>query len=405
MNHLFIRIIIICLCLGIGLPQAAMAGPRIVISPLKVRDESPRKGLHISPTLYVGARTDDNFYKDNEGEERVNSIHIDPGIRIHYEGDKAAGSLWYEMKGRLYDGGNEKKFVGHRLDAKGRYRITPRLNIRARDTATRNRGRNDEDPYDVKQEKYYHNMFNSGADYQISSQFRVKLDYKNVFLRYDEKEKEDWTDNSLRSRFEYRPFNLGWAVLEYRRNWMRSRNDDGDYEADRVFLSSRIRGKHYEASGGFGYHRRYFDTAGRNDADTVVYDLRLSGFTEEKKTRATVRAVRDFGRDGDSRDFSKNTRISAEVRHLFLRRFTVQAGLFYQLSDFEESRYSGTSGKEEWREDDIYGFNAELAYRFEERLQLSLKGGLEKRDSSIEAKDYENRYVMLGMDTYFDWMK
>jgi len=86
-----------------------------------------------------------------------------------------------------------------------------------------------------------------------------------------------------------------------------------------------------------------------------------------------------------------------------LEKIHVRVKGYYQISDYVKARGFTSNGVYKKRSDDTYKISGSVGYLFTERLELSLIGGIENRDSNLANADYNNKYLLLRFDFNFDF--
>ncbi len=403
-------------------PSMAFAQGKILLGPLKYADTSDEIGgkFNIKPTANVSARYDSNYFKDNNNERAVATYAIRPGIRLGYQTAKASIDLGYSLDIYFYDdiddvpagqpAASEDDYVGHTFELLTRYSPTNKITLGLDDSFYLTREPGDYDPLTGQvsdRRKYYVNRFNPSVKYLINEYLSTTLGYKNTFVDYDEDSLEDSTEHMGIFDLQYSITPTASIGVSYNYIDKNYDVDVSDYTAHLASLIFKKEAKFLYFEAGLGYNYRDYKNDKRGTYDIPTVRLALKGQTSgldegPAKTWAMLTFEHNFNMSGVSENFIEVDQFVLKGGHVFIDKIITDIQLYIRSDDYKDFQGITENGGYDYREDDSYGITASVGYRFAEWLTARLRGGYENRDSNLADYSYDNKFVMLSLESNLD---
>jgi polysaccharide biosynthesis protein VpsM len=380
----------------------------------------------IKPMANVSGRLDTNFFKKERGEREVYTYLFAPGIQLGVETAKLEVLLNYTLEAYFYDDkssvpagerpADDLDYVGHLLALNTRYRPTKRLTLGVDESFYRTRYKTAYDRLSDNTDlyKYDINRLTPMIFYDFENKFSTGLRYRWTDIDYEDSGDSDCTEHRLMYNLIYDPNRTTTLDLECQLWTMDYDFGNSDYTSDQFKLIVQKRYKYFAFDAGAGYHMRSYDRSGLSDEDTFSYKVSILGQNPappegrrflgnvflRPRTEFYLSAERNFNNLGS---LYTADRFIADAGHIFLEKIHVRVKGWYQMSDYARTYGFTPGGVLKKRSDDTYNISGSVGYLFTERLELTLVGGIENRDSNLANADYNNKYLTLRLDFNFDF--
>lgn len=418
MTHSRIRSALFVKCILISL-AIVLSVPCLPVSGLAVK-------FIIKPMANVSGRLDTNFFKTERGEREVYTYLLAPGIQLGVETTKLEVLLNYTLEAYFYDDkssvpagerpADDLDYVGHLVALNARYRPFRRLTLGLDESFYRTRYQTAYDRLSDTTDlyKYDINHLTPMIFYDFENKFSTGLRYRWTDIDYENSRISDSTEHRLIYNLIYDPNRTTTFDLECQLWNMDYDFGDSDYRSEQFKLVAQKRYKYFAFDAGVGYHMRSYDESGWSDEDTFAYKVSILGQNPappegrrflgniflRPRSEFYLSAERNFNNLGS---LYTGHRFTADAGHIFLEKIHVRVKGYYQMSDYERSYGFTPGGVLKKRSDDTYNISGSVGYLFTERLELSLVGGIENRDSNLANQDYNNKYITLRLDFNFDF--
>ena len=379
---------------------------------------------YLRPSLQLGAVYGDNYFYRSTTGRNLAVFTLAPRLEYEIPGAERALRLAYEARLRRLSNGEWAN--GHVFDLDGRIDVTPFFRVALRDHFIRSSL--DPREFDPAGEVYIvgdtFNRNDAGvrAEYKLNSRSSLALDggYNIVrwskdhingaplFIDYDELsgalsyEREISEETTASIGFTY---GNSLSKAPFRPQF------DGLSNFRRYLIEIGVRTQVSETSGAairIGYERNDFRNApGDNDFSGLVFDLRFrrglteSTFFELAALRKTQ--VSAFNLEGGNARLL-STGGSARFETAQTENLKLGFGLNYQRLEFPVAVIptSTASGgvfvgqfAGEFRQEHLYGFSLDAAYRFSELLKARLAYSFLRRDSTIPVFTFNRNRLSL----------
>jgi hypothetical protein len=380
----------------------------------------------IKPMANVSGRLDTNFFKTERGERAVYTYLFAPGIQLGVETPKLQVLFNYTLEAYFYDDkssvpagekpADDLNYVGHLLSLNTRYRPFRRLTLGVDDSFYRTRYQTAYDRLSDSTDLYRYdiNRLTPMIFYDFENKFSTGLRYRWTEINYEDSRISDSTEHRLIYNLIYDPNRTTTFDLECQLWTMDYDFDYSDYTSDQFKLIVQKRYKYFAFDAGVGYHMRSYDQSGWPDEDTFAYKVSILGQNPappegrrflgniflRPRSEFYLSAERNFNNLGN---LYTADRFTADAGHIFLEKIHVRVKGWYQMSDYMNSYGFTRGGVLKKRSDDTYNISGSVGYLFTERLELTLVGGIENRDSNLANDDYNNKYITLRFDFNFDF--
>jgi Putative beta-barrel porin 2 len=381
----------------------------------------------LRPSMQLGAAYGDNyFYRSTDGRN-LGVFTVAPRLEYEIPGAERALRLAYEARLRRLTNGQWAN--AHVFDLDGRIDVTPFFRLALREHFIRSAF--DTREFDPAGEVYiFGDTFNRNdagvrAEYQLNDRSRLALDggYNIVrwskdriagaplFIDYDELSGAISYDRDIS---EETTVNIGFTFGNSLSDAPFRPQFDGLSDFRRYVIEIGARTQVSETSGAafrVGYERNDFRNApSANDFGGLVFDLRFkqdlteSTFFELSALRKTQ--VSAFNLEGgNARLLSSGG--AARLETATTENLKLALGLNYQRLEFPVAVVPGSTASGgvfvgqfagEFREDHLYGFSLEAAYRVSELLKARLVYSFSRRDSTIPVFTFNRNRVSLVFD-------
>jgi polysaccharide biosynthesis protein VpsM len=409
---LFIKYLLIFLVIVLSVPCLPVSG-------LAVK-------FIIKPMANVSGRLDTNFFKTEKGERDVYTYLFAPGIQLGVETTKLEVLFNYTLEAYFYDDkssvpageqhADDLNYVGHLLALNTRYRPFRRLTLGLDDSFYRTRYQTAYDRLSdsTDLDKYNINRLTPMIFYDFENRFSTGLRYRWTDINYEDSGVSDSSEHRFIYNLIYDPNRTTTLDLECQLWTMDYDFGYSDYTSEQFKFIVQKRYKYFAFDAGVGYHMRNYDRSGWSDEDTFAYKVSILGQNPappqgrrflgnvflRPRTEFYVSAERNFNNLGSTYTAD---RFTADAGHIFLEKIHVRVKGWYQMSDYVRSRGLTPGGVLKKRSDDTYNISGSIGYLFTERLEVTLVGGIENRDSNLADNDYDNKYITLRFDFNFDF--
>lgn len=384
-------------------------------------------GGYVHPYLTLAGEYTDNLFNVDTNEKENFLVRVSPGIWFALPRTKevpititphntAAGGLQYEMEEYARDefnrfnayllGGLDFEFYSEdsdlnttngRLEGLARYNMKNGLALQALDRFSR-----DNDRFDIgsridrsTQRKFYSNLLELTADWEISERLRAKATYGNFYLDYDD-DIDSWLnrqDNGVNLYGYLNYTDKSAFFINY--NYI-----DVSYDED---LFQRDNEQHFIYVGWdwastektdllvkLGYQKKNYDdnSVFTEDPDEFAFELQAEhDFTPKTKLLTVISRKME---ETDSYVASGKTVLALWIRfsHEFSDRLSAQVDLKYENADYDQIIPID-------REDDEYFFRPAVQYIFNDWFMAELAYSYDTRDSSDDLFDFDTNTLYL----------
>lgn len=284
------------------------------------------------------------------------------------------------------------------LEGLGRYNMAGGLSLQLLDRY--NLGHDDfgfSGATDEDQREYESNLLMATADWDITEKVRVKIDYSNFDLMYDDSINEylDRQDDVVDAYGFYKYSGKTSLFLQYRYTSVEydtataKDNTQNSYYAGVRWDTTEKLALLFKA----GLQQKDYDTETPefDDSDNFVVDLQAR-YRATEKTGLTLGLYR-LNEESDTTLASEKVVFGARFgyRQAFTEKITGKADLGYEKADYEELVDSD-------RDDDTYRFRPSVEYLFKDWLMGELAYEFEVRDSSDILFDYQTNTLLFSLN-------
>lgn len=384
----------------------------------------PEAGLsagkfRIKPKLTLGWQMDDNYYKAQTNEREVYAYLLQPGVELGYETPKSLillnytlNAYWYDDRDALRPGElpvDRNDYVGHTGILEARTRPTDRLTLGLSDFYDKTRDPSSSDVFSnaTDRDKYYINRVTPLIEYGFGPKFTAGLKYRYTELNYYPVNREDSTEERPIFDLIYN-FNRTTALdLEYQ-HWTRDYDKNtSDYTSDQVKMILRKQYKYFALEAGAGYQEREFDDPTLQDLDAFTYRVGLVGqnppVTEgPPRSRLALGAEQNINNAGSGDSYYIATRYILDAGYTYMQKVPLGIRISYQEFDYERTYGLTPAGVLALWDEDLLTIEGSIGYIVTDWLVFTLTGGNEERDSNIAGRNYENKYIMAGLEFSYD---
>lgn len=240
------------------------------------------------------------------------------------------------------------------------------------------------------------NLFMATADWEMTEKLRLKLDYTNFYLEYDEAVDvfQNRSDNSI-DLYGYFNFSEKTSIfLQYR--YLDVAYDEFDLnDSEQDFYYGGIKWDTTEKLALLfkaGYQDRQFDDVlAREDYDGVALDLQVT-YRYSEKTEGNFSLYRT-NEETDSLLASDKVVWGANLN--YNQKFTekITGSLFFQYEDADYTVLAGDS-----RDEQTIWVRPAVQYLFKEWLRAEVAYEYEEVDSNQEIYEYKTNTFMVGLN-------
>lgn len=385
--------------------------------------EGPK--IKIKPMVTVSGRVENNFFRTEENERDVYTLLFQPGIQLGVETPKTKVLFHYTLEAYHYDDigdvpigfrpADDNDYIGHLAALDLKHHPTERLTVGLDDGfyLTRYPTYYDRLSDNIEWRKYYINRLTPLIFYDFENKFSAGLRYRWTHKDYVDTNAADLDEHRGILNILYGPTRTTTIDLEYQHWIMDYDTINSDYTSDEVKLIFEKRYKYYAFDAGIGYHNRGFDNSMVEDMDILGYKVSLLGENPpppesrrrlgkryiRAKTHLYLAAERNFN---NVSDYFRGHRFTLDAGHVFVDKIKARVKGYYQLSDYETYMGLTRDGYLAPRDDRTYRVSVSFGYLFTRRMEFSVMGGLEERDSNMYGLSYKNRFAVLKFDFNYD---
>lgn len=370
----------------------------------------------IRPIINTSWRSDNNFYKTENNERKVYTYLIQPGIELGYDTGKTLIDLRYTLNDYNYDDqddlragwvpADDEDYTGHTAGLNLKTRPNERLTMGFGSLYDRTRDAAAADPNGNSTERFKYDLtrFQPMLSYLFTPKFEGKVQYMWEDQDYSLSTKEDNSkDGPLFNLIYYLDRSTSFD-LDYRRYDKDNKMATSDLTSDhvRLFLRKQFKRLSFEASG--GYREIDFDDPAEQDMDKFTYGMGVRWQVQPSEPGAQPRTTFSLNTEQDLNDGKFTTRTySAGFGHLITERIPFDLRGRLQQSDYDYRTTGLTpAGNTEIKDDDTYTAEASLGYIFNDWLRFRLAAGFEEKESNISDTDYDNNYIMAGINIRYN---
>jgi polysaccharide biosynthesis protein VpsM len=247
------------------------------------------------------------------------------------------------------------------------------------------------------QREYESNLLMATTDWDITEKVRVKIDYSNFILMYDDSINEylERQDDVVDAYGFYKYSVKTSLFLQYRYTAV---NYDSATEKDNT-QNSYYAGVRWDTTEKLallfkaGMQQKEYDTETPDfdDSDNFVVDLQAL-YRATEKTEMKLNLYR-LNEESDTTLASEKIVFGARFgyRQEFTEKITGKADLSYEKADYEELVDSD-------RDDDTYRFRPSAEYLFKDWLMGEMAYEYELRDSSESLFDYDTNTIFFSLN-------
>lgn len=363
--------------------------------------------VRVQPFVSFEAKNNSNFWKSASEEVSVNTYHVAPGIALQYMAaktevvlDGGVDAYWYDDRDSAPEGGraaSDDDFIGATFMGQLAHQLTDRVKLGVTDRfhITRDPSRAENNSNSTSRNKYTINYLEPNVHYGFGEKLGLKIKYRNTYTDYSDSGEDSREHRGIFDLY----YNLNRRAVAYLDYSVWGRTFDGDssdYQSHFVSLNYEHKFNFFSIKGGGGYHNRSFDDE-REDIDIFSWNLRILGKdpgSSEKTTRSLVslRIGQEINDGGTENNYFTASYIRATGGLRFIERLGAYLAVEYQNSDYEVGE----------RDEDTYLVSARLAYDVSDHVSLSIKAGVQSRDSNQESSDYDDVFVGASLDFRYD---
>lgn len=347
--------------------------------------------FEISPFVAVTERYSDNVFATKDNTKSDLSTVISSGVQLVFPRTKRRYhlELKYQTDIERFSRYSSENAVSH--TASGKFDMTFPMGL---ELAVDDRFERSHDPrgetLSPELDFFNDNIFHASVAYSVTDRFKLRLDYSNDVLSYDNERNSfrNLTTNSFGLYAYYRFMPKISAFIEY------------EYViagfAESADLNSREQhffgGVTWEVTGRTkgtvkaGYGTKDFDDASIEGYRGVIVDVTVShNLTSRDLVNIAIsRATQETNLLGDN--FFVATALSAEYSHRLTGKITARAKL-----EYVRDRYSGSIPKT----DDVWRGGLGVSYQFKRWLLTETGYSYTIRKSSVDEFDYRENAVFF----------
>ena len=383
----------------------------------------------VHPFLSVTGMYTDNFYNTKDGEKSELGAIISPGIWLALPGveqpllnfttsTSSSGGLSYSriikkskrrVQGYLsyradieqYTKESSENTENH--DAEGLIQINLRsgLSVELMDKYVRTHDSRSS-ALTTLLDRYETNFANAVVDYDITKKFKVRLDYHNYLVDYDQSRNEalDRIDHSYSGYVFFKFAPKTSAFMQYE-------NVTIDYDTDQLSDSTENRGylgldwDMTAKSWGrvkVGYGDKSMDDSTKSDLTTFLFETQLKHEITPKMTLMLTGDIGNKETNIDTTEYLLEKGVNLTLNQDFTRKVSGFISLHYTRDDYEGDLTYALETKE--RSDDIFSGSIGLDFTAYRWLNTSLSYVYTQRDSNFSTFDYTNNSVYLSFQVF-----
>ena len=384
------------------------------------------EGGYFHPFLLVEGKYTDNLYYTSENEEDEFITTVTPGVwvavpanreevvdlsssntspgglalsRIKPEATRRMQSyLLYSPEFTMFANNSDHDYINHKAVGAFQYNFDAGLSIDLVEQFNKRNEINNNATGNL--DKYYDNLVNLIVTYDLSRKFKIRGDYSNYWLDYDDSANEfrNRTDNSgsLYVFYQFRPktsafVQYNYADICYDESSARDSQQHGYFTGVDWDVTAKTRGR-----AKVGYTEKRFEESGLDDEAGFAMEVQAQ-HTFTPKRAINVSVSRNYKESSSSTAYAA---LSSGVNASLLQRFTAKWSGTVSLS-FTRDEYEGEytlGGKTDEREDDTFRAGASLLFEPRDWLSFDLGYYFSTRASNFSVFDFGNNTVYINIE-------
>lgn len=354
----------------------------------------------ISPGLWIAVpRSREKILNINPSNYAPGGLLIDLKRKQDDSYRRYQSYVMYEADILSYASKSENNVVDHAAEGLFQYKFTTGLSLLLVDKFVRS---HDEFKVDGSRpgslNKFYSNLLLASIKYPLWQSFRLRGDYSNFYLDYDEDRQSfsNRTDNKY-ALYLYYDYSTKTSLF-INGEWINSDFDSAKQnDSDLLYLYTGMDWKptvKLNLTAKIGYVKKDFDESSKDEMDGFTYELNALYRLTEKTSLRLVGASKIQVSDARNYDYVRSNIMSLDYRQVVTRKIT--AGLRSKVGFFD---YKG--GAQDERDDDYYKIIPYIQYQLRDWLGSRLEYMYEKRDSNFGIYEYKTNSIMLKIQTSF----
>lgn len=367
----------------------------------------------IKPLISIEYRMDDNFYRTEDTERTVSTLTVSPGMEFGFRTEKSRVAAKGVLNFTSYEDidsvpagmtdADSNDFTGHHVTLDADTMLFTRMTAGIADTWINTRNPSERDQFDnfTDVNEYSINRIRPWVKYQITRRIAAGLEFRNTDIDFAADTEEDSSLSEWSGRLYYEVNKFTTIDLEYVGADMSYDGFSSDYTSSEYKINAVSQFKYFAFAGGIGYHERDFDQAGFSDLDTVSWHFSVKGqnppdLAEGERPRSYMELAfaQNFNNTGNGNEYYRADRVTLMLGKLFLEKIDARINAYYQKSDYQSGLLD--------RDDDTWSFSGQASYFVNDWLTLTLRSGIELRDSSVAFNDYDNAYAAFRVTVNYD---
>lgn len=386
---------------GLGKGLAAGLGLMVVLASCLLITGPARAEIVIKPLIELEGLYTTNYFQAETNEAEVVVLRIAPGIKFDVINPSSRLLLHYQLPiyihvdaGDDIDNLDDENYVGHDARLRAFKLFGERTTIGITDDFFLTRESAEADEFGVPgiRERYIRNRVRPYLIYDIEERGQIQLAYRHENIIYIEGDDPDSQEarGILTLTYNFSPTRRLDLDLQVWYRWFE------DFFSNYTSYQARLIYRHefnefLRGEAGFGWQFRDFDDESLDDPDEPTAHI---GFTAEgAQTRANLRFERNFNDFNQFGRYFVAWRIKAFVERWFLEDLKFHLGGAYQFGEYVNDP----------REDDFWNFNANVGYRFLNKMMtVSLGYNYNRQDSNEVGQTYDEHQIYLNLYFIYD---
>ena len=375
--------------------------------------------FHLQPKIFTSWEIDSNFYRAESLEREVYTYKISPGLKAGFEGAKTNLKLDYTLDAIYYEdqdtvpvgekSAEDENYIGQKLIGEARYQAFDRLLVGLNGSyyRTRDPAQSDNLGNSIDRDKYSITRITPLVFYEFGPKFTAGLRYRATNLDYSPENREDSKEHRGIFNLVYNLTTKASLDLDYQ-YWQKDYTaNTSDYTSNQVKLVFRRQFRIFTLDAGAGYQQRTFDDPGLDDESVFTFTLNFGGekTIANRRTRVSFTVEQNLNDQSEGNNYFIATRFVLNAEHEFTKKLLGEAGVYYQISDYQNTYGLNAEGATEKRKDNTYDIFGKINYRFARWLVFSFTAGYEKRDSNLAGLSYNNTYFITTLGFVYDLSK
>ena len=384
------------------------------------------EGGYFHPFLMVEGKYTDNLYYTSSNEEDEIITTVTPGIwvavpanrekvvdlsssntspgglalsRIKPEATRRMQTYFlYSPEFAMFAENSDKDYVNHKAVGAFQYNFDAGLSIDLVEQFGKINEINNNATGNL--DEYYDNLVNLIVTYDLSKKFKIRADYSNYWLDYDESVNEyrNRMDNSgsVYVFYQFKPktsafVQYDYADISYDEDSTRDSQQHGYFAGVDWDVTAKTRGR-----AKIGYTEKRFEESGLDDESGFAMEVQAQ-HTFTPKRAINVSVSRNYKESANATSYAA---MSSGVNAALLQRFTAKWSGTASLS-FTRDEYEGEytlDGKTDEREDDTFRAGASLIFEPRDWLTFDLGYYFSTRDSNFSVFDFDNNTVYISVE-------